>query len=251
MNNETLPEWLSSKLRNPLPATAINGENDKYSVIFPDGSQAPQDKEFNEFSEAYAYALEHTGENIVLQGDAQKFHGTLKSDDEGSYEVYESYTDQDRYNKIVNDFNDFQDIALKYHAVPSDFMRSYNFVMRHPAFWVAEPLAHEEDGRTLNWSTNYQDRIVVYPIQDGADDIMWLVNAESHLLDNVFGDDSQEDLSHQSVTIEEAYIKVAEKLATVYNDNGELSATYQSYAENLSSEENLELNNEVEDILQD
>lgn len=120
-----------------------------------------------------------------------------------------SFTDFDRLFLIKSRIYDFYKIAKKYHRNPKSFKNSYKFITNHLMFWTRSN-GHWDDVPYVPWSTFIFDRRRKCILEAGP-----------HMKVMNYADTSYDyRLDGYGSTYEKAIIKMAQKIAKYYNDNG-------------------------------
>lgn len=103
----------------------------------------------------------------------------------------------------------------EYRDNPEDFLSSYWAVTTHPAFWWKNT-----SSKSFVWHTDGGRHFLeAYPFKDG-EGVIWCLEIGGHVLPYCTGSYSDTRLMVQAPTIEEAYIKLAERVMYVFNDDG-------------------------------
>lgn len=214
-----LPAWLQELLPPPsTPQLLAVTENNKLELIQPDGST----EVFETLEEAYNASREK-GPDLNIAPEVAKREGaedtpflSFPSKDKRFHTMVFGYTDQERWDSLKRGYAEFLKIAEAYSANPEDFVTAWNFVDRHPAFWVAtdlkeHPFYWEQEGHTNKL------RLSVYR-NEGRTQIE--LETGSHVppkYDAHYGDWR---LEVAGATYEEAIIELAKRVALTHNLDG-------------------------------
>ena len=213
-----LPTWLEAELPPLKEPSILTVEGDELIVTAPDGTrtvhsdlravqQAKGADDLKIMPEVYAKFGEEGLDDFALFFPVSKnFSGMLMS-----------YTDEDRRASLERDFAYSLECAEAYAADPEDFLKAYNFIDHHPAFW----LRHSD----WHWSTASHCERLSHYVTKADGELVIGFETGSH----VPGDEHTEGftthyhdyrLDVYADSFEHAYIKLAAAVAKFFAPDG-------------------------------
>lgn len=111
--------------------------------------------------------------------------------------------------------------AEAYHSDSSSFVKAYTYVNEHPAFWFIK-----KDKKTdAEWWVTDDYCVLMYKLtlddKNHPQGYQWALEGGSHVEDDYRIHYHDPELDLYAPTIEEAYIKFAEKVSELYDDYGD------------------------------
>lgn len=145
----------------PKPCYTIHTESTVSGLIITvsDSEDRPVGGTFGEMVEAYDYVQRELKGDVVFTGDLSVYGKdqlggsslmvkTTGSDGRSYTRMLFSSTDSDTEWLAKHDYLQFLQAQLRYEADPTDFLKAWSFVDKHPAFWTR----HKAESN--QWSTS-------------------------------------------------------------------------------------------------
>lgn len=195
----SLPLWIQNATPKANEPDIISQENNHYIVTKPDGMRIVHEvfpesiTDYGNFSIDDS-VINYTPQTIFLELENQK-----------SILIAQN-TEHSKIATLEKLYSDFLNVAKYYDLSPQDFELAYNFVTLHPAFWHQTTNAPSFEWKTRN------EPFGVMPIFESEGHQWVMEHGPKHSNDirlTVYAD-----------TIENAYIKMAQKLSWFYNNDG-------------------------------
>lgn len=215
-----LPKWLIEKLPELHEPVILSYADEKYIVTYNNENT----QEYSNVVEAYDETVKKYGKNIFFDESLAKkeklVHNLISVDanSNGDRRILLSYCDTSRLASLEEGYREFLEYAEKYKEKPEDFWNSYGFLVRHPAFWVKCEMCD----CTFNWSVINSEIFRVAPYRDHEDGskIVWRIYCGEH--DSEFTEYVDNPaLEIEADTAEDAFIKLAERVNTVFSLEGD------------------------------
>ena len=183
------------------------GFEDSPSLTWPTAHEAYDSLEYQEVDVLFDDSLEAFGELI----------GGLLFDRDGN-RILISSTDEDALFLLKGSYKEFLEFDEKYQADPSNWSVAYHWLDHHPAFWKHS----EKTDHYLGWSTQYgvEDIWKMVTEDEDSGEPLVLLETGAHVLPKCETRYLDEDLDVQAPTFEEAYVKLAAKVAKYFNPDG-------------------------------
>ena len=197
-----VPSWMVSLMPDVRTPCVLSYNGEKYVVAAPDGIVSL----FDSCRDAYKTC----SDNVIVDTNVPEYgpFGVFLINDEGprsnSKVMLFPSNDQDRVEDIRLIYKDFLTLAERYKTDSSNFMKSYNFVINHPAFWFkkdAEP--------SFWWEHSYSQKVWMEPTTDDNGNIVWMLEAGSRVLPGAHSHYHDMRLDVYAPTVEDGYVQLA------------------------------------------
>lgn len=148
--------------------------------------EAQHEEAYTNIEEAYDFT--RTLGDVVFSGNVEFYTGekgdnnarrrlghlSIYHPETKTYRMLLSFTDTEHEWLAKSDYLSFLEAALRYLKKPDDFLRSWNFVNSHPAFWSR----YKEDSNY--WTTNeYARQVWVQPTKNKKGKLVFMLEAGS------------------------------------------------------------------------
>lgn len=213
-----LPQWLLDELPEPRKETTLIYENEQYGI-----------RDVNNHETFYS-SLEEAYDSVDCKNTNLAFAKNIPDNNDGIFfgEIGESgtgrlfmaLTDQDHYDMLVDDYEEFLKIAKEYENDYENFVLAYNFVDKHPAFWI-----RTKNEKTLTWLTDghvntHNGCLMLDMIVEDDGSHYWQIETGQHVQDSYTERYLDVSLTSTGLSAEEAFIELARKIYDKFDMDG-------------------------------
>lgn len=232
-----LPEWLDALIPELTLPVNLKYADGKYYAHYPEGKDYPTSaisNPFNTFPEVYESVKIESGYAVVFDESLPEMKDllidgliTIDSGD-GWGRLFISSTEANSLNILENFYSSWITFAEnEYLQHTDDFLCSYYFVDRHPAFWTRDKAYAEKAKGKVGWhdhwtTTGHTKRInhsVVFS-ENSPTRVSFNVETGPHISPEYVMHSCDLRLEVYGESYEEAIIKLAEKIHKFYNLDG-------------------------------
>jgi hypothetical protein len=188
-----LPTWLSALLPSPRPATLIARDADGFIAVSTEGVTTALGDDI----EAAYDTVTNSGVDVVFDASVREHLNSSESwllsssigvpTHDGMKRLLMSHTDIDRLHSLEDDYKDFLELDAQWRDDPNDFLKAWNWLDRHPAFWVRsfKTLPSDDDWNDdflWLWETSgHCQKIEVAPFNDDNGELVISLETGEHV----------------------------------------------------------------------
>lgn len=215
-----LPEWLQKELPELRKETVLSYEGNQYVVTYPDDTK----ENFSELEEAYD-SVDSKEYNLYLDESLPGYDGSGMffgevDENKGTGRLMMSFTDKDHYDSLVEEYEEFLQVAKEYDNNSNDFVNSYKFVNQHPAFWVRGTNEKTFDWATASHAEYGKAKLTLSMIKKDDKPHFWCIETGQHQDPEYIYRYLDPRLESHGDTVEEAFITLASLIKKFFNNDG-------------------------------
>lgn len=201
-----LPEWLSNKIPNIRDCGMLGYDKDKQS-FWVENNRNGEVEYYDSISNAVKKDCNLSIHSSIKEMYKVKSNCVLVNDD--FPQVIFVNNDADKLDRLHSEWKKWQETARIVKSGSASWQDAYTFIESFPLFWY--PLENNKDKPTFTWSTRNGHDHINHALEDNKI-VLTVVLDNATVLNE---EESHVEISDDS--IEQAYVKLAEKLMTMVN----------------------------------
>lgn len=220
-----LPKWLTDEFPEHDIVVPVTWNKDELFVIdYPDYDWPEGHTTYVTIEEAYDDAQARGFEVEIdesCNGHGGELHGGLwfsthRSERGTSRLLFSGSSTRNSVSVLEDSYKYFLELTEEYDKDPFDFVTAYNWLDRHPAFWV-----RPKNEKTFNWETDYRISDAWVWVGRNDDGQMFVcLETGGHVEDDYTHRYHDMRLDVTGNSMEDAYIKLAAKVRYFFDLEG-------------------------------